>query len=174
MGSFFIRYMMQVALIMNMIYLLDLPHFIVKTIKRTCRRNRQASEPFVDTWFFDLGYFQAYTLVLFFLTFLFAVQIPIIGIFGFVFYMFRYQFEKYNMTFVYLKEFEARGRLRKHVVPYQITAIILSQLMNYGFLKVITGEDYMLGIGIGLVCVELAAILAFTIYLYLNKKKFMR
>lgn len=87
-----------------------------------------------------------------FLNLLFSVQIPIINIFGLLFFALRYQFEKYNMTFVYLKEFEARGRLRKNVVPLWITAIILSQLMNYGFLKVLSGVDYLLGLGVAFVC----------------------
>jgi len=34
MGSFFIRYMMQVALLLNMFYLFDIPHFFIKTCRK--------------------------------------------------------------------------------------------------------------------------------------------
>lgn len=63
MGSFFIRYMMQVAFILNMLYLLDIPHFIVKTVRLWHHKYKYRLYPdknmsaFKDTWFFDLGYF---------------------------------------------------------------------------------------------------------------------
>lgn len=34
MGSFFIRYVMQVAFILNMFYLLDIPHWLIKAIRQ--------------------------------------------------------------------------------------------------------------------------------------------
>lgn len=66
MGSFFIRYMMQVAFIINVIYLFDIPHFFVRTVRKLwymfVHRNdsirvKTQLEPFKDTWTFDLGYF---------------------------------------------------------------------------------------------------------------------
>lgn len=42
------------------------------------------------------------------------------------------------MTFVYLKEFEAKGKLKRHVVPLHVAAIIISELLNYAFLKLIS------------------------------------
>lgn len=104
MGSFFTRYMMQVSLLLNMIYLFDLPHFFVKTFRYLLYRYRHRKdparirelEPFKDTWSFDLGYFQAYTLTLFFLGILFASVIPLITVFTFLFFFLRYWFDKYN------------------------------------------------------------------------------
>ena len=92
-GSFFVRYMMQAVFLVNIIYLFDISHFIVKTVKRLCRKYKD--EPFVDQWYFDLGYFQAYTLTLFFLAYLFSVVIPLISFFAFLFFFFRFYFEKY-------------------------------------------------------------------------------
>jgi Calcium-dependent channel, 7TM region, putative phosphate len=118
MGSFFMRYMMQVAFLINMLYLFDIPHFFVKTIRKLIHKYKYRHFPdkniqaFKDTWFFDLGYFQAYGLTLFFLGLLFAVVIPLITIFSCIFFSLRYFFDKYHQTFVYFKEFEAKGRLK--------------------------------------------------------------
>ena len=55
MGSYYIRYMMQMALLLNSIYLLDIPHFLVKTFRKITWQF--PDEPFFDNWFYDLGYF---------------------------------------------------------------------------------------------------------------------
>ncbi len=56
MGAFFLKYLLQITLVSNAIQLLDLPHFIVKSLKKCCHKNKSKKEPYVDTWFFDLGY----------------------------------------------------------------------------------------------------------------------
>ena len=76
---------------------------------RTCRKYRQA--PFVDSWYYDLGYSQAYTLMISLMVGIFTVQVPVINIFGALFFVLRFIFEKYQVTYIYLKEFEAKGKL---------------------------------------------------------------
>jgi len=133
MGSFFMRYMMQVAFLLNMIYLFDIPHFFVKNCRYLLYRYRHRRdhprirelEPFKDTWYFDLGYFQAYTLTLFFLGLLFSTVIPLILVFTFLFFALRYWFDKYNQTFVYFREFEAKGRMTRQVIRCAIAAVII-------------------------------------------------
>ncbi len=101
-GSFFIRYTMQVAFIINVIYLFDIPHFFVRTCRWYYYRFKHRHHPsealarFKDTWYFDLGYFQAYSLTLFFLSFMFAVIIPFMTIFTFILFLLRFYFDKYN------------------------------------------------------------------------------
>ena len=177
MGSFFIRYLMQVAFLMNMLYLFDIPHFLIKTVRwwtykyiKHRRHPKEALERFKDTWYFDLGYFQAYTLTLFFLSLLLAVAIPLTTIFSCVFFGLRYNFDKYNQVFVYFKEFEAKGRLKKHVIYISVVIIMLSQLLNFAFLKLISSLDYMLPLGIVLVCLQIGVIIGMKISQYQNKK----
>lgn len=179
MGSFFIRYMMQVAFIINALYLFDIPHFFVKSLRYLIYRFRHRHDtprfrelhPFKDTWFFDLGYFQAYALTLFFLALLFAAAIPLITVFTFIFFVLRYWFDKYNQTFVYFKEFEAKGRLKRHIVNCLIAILIISQLLNYAFLKVLSGFNYALGFGIVVVCLEIGLLIGVKIRSYLNEQK---
>jgi hypothetical protein len=51
---------------------------------------------FKDTWFFDLGYFQAYSLTMVFLVLLFSAVIPLLSVFGFLFFFLRFIYDKYN------------------------------------------------------------------------------
>jgi hypothetical protein len=129
-------------------------------------------EPFKDTWNFDLGYFLAYTLTLFFLSILFATVIPLNTVFSFLFFFLRFWFDKYNQLFDYFKEFEATGRkLTSYVMNSSNTVIILSQLLNFGFMKVVTGQTHILALGICLLAGEVAVILGFKIREYLITKK---
>lgn len=168
MGSFFVRYLMQVALIFNTIYLLDIPHFLVRKVRIWIHKRRykalrdRGMSTFKDTWYFDLGYFQAYALTMFFLAMLFSAVIPLISVFAFLFFFLRFSFDKYNQTFVYFKEFEAKGRLRKHVIHVIVVVLLLAQLLNFAFFKVI-GLN-CLGLGVALVCLEVCGLFGFAIH----------
>jgi len=79
--------------------------------------HRYKTKPFKDDWFFDLGYHQSYSSTIFMLCLIFSCLMPLSCAFGFLFFYFKYYVEKYNMIFVYLKEFEARGKLKKNIIP---------------------------------------------------------
>lgn len=99
-------------------------------------------------------------------------MIPLNTVFSFLFFFLRFWFDKYNQLFVYFKEFEATGRkLTSYVTNSLITVIILSQLLNFGFMKVVTGQTHILALGICLVAGEVAVILGFKIREYLITKK---
>lgn len=53
--GFFLSYVMGVTFVTNGFALLDIPHNLSKWVKWLFRTNRD--EPFVDTWFFDIGYY---------------------------------------------------------------------------------------------------------------------
>ena len=57
---FFLRYIIQLTFISNGVWLLDIPHLIVKTIKRIVHyfknKNALVKKPFIDDYAFDLGY----------------------------------------------------------------------------------------------------------------------
>lgn len=163
MGSFFVRYMMQVAFILNMFYLYDVPHFLVKSFRLWLHRRRYRLLPdkgagtFKDTWYFDLGYYQAYSLVIVLVSVLFAAVIPLITVFSFVFFALRFAFDKYNQLFVYSKEFEAKGRLKRHITSLLIAVVALSQLLNFALFKALSGVQNVFALGVALVAVEMAA-----------------
>ena len=83
------------------------------------------------------------------LAFLFSTVMPLASLFGFLFFLLKFYVEKYNMIFVYLKEFEAKGRLKDHIMPMQLFAIYMSQCMNFGFLQATapsSGKFFLIGI----------------------------
>jgi len=132
MGTFFLRFLCQVTFVSNGIQLLDIPHFFVKSIRKCCHKNKQTE--FKDTWFFDLGYHQSYSLAIFTLGLLFSIIMPLAAIFSFLFFCIKYYVEKYNMMYVYQKEFESKGGLKKKIIPFANSAIFIFQFINYGFL----------------------------------------
>lgn len=59
MAAFFLTYLLQVTFLSNMIQLLDLPHFMYKTIVGGFMSF--STDKWKDDWYFPLGYYTAYT-----------------------------------------------------------------------------------------------------------------
>jgi hypothetical protein len=94
-----------------------------------------------------------------------SVAIPVLSAFGFLFFFIRFYLEKYNMIYVYCKEFEAVGRLRGQIIPIQLISIFLSQIVNISFLRVYSGHTEMSFIGSFFVIVEVSLL----IIIYIRK-----
>jgi len=75
-----------------------------------------------------------------FVCLLFSVIMPITTFFGLFFFVFRYYIEKYNMLFVFVKDFGSHGTLRRKVIWHLIFSVLGFQLINYVFFSVI-GEN---------------------------------
>jgi len=156
MASFFATYLMQVTFISNCIQMFDLPHFIVKNLKKFVARKQL--KKFTDDWFFDLGYYQAYTATIMMMCLMFSVLMPIVTGFASCFFFFRFYIEKYNMLFVYLQDYESKAILRKSIVPYQIVAVTVFQLFNYTFITVLTGNSVYGKVGYGIIGFQLVCV----------------
>jgi hypothetical protein len=76
-----------------------------------------------DDWYFDLGYYLSYCMTIMFVSLLFSVIMPIMTVFGFSFFVFRYFIEKYNMLFVFVKDFESQGTITREIIRYLIMAV---------------------------------------------------
>lgn len=113
--GFFLSYVMGLVFVTNGLALLDIPHNLSKGLKWLFRINRK--EPVKDTWYFDIGYYQAYSLTIFLLCLIFSTIVPIINVFAFMFFGLQFLTYKYYFIFVYIQDFEARGRLRNSIIP---------------------------------------------------------
>jgi hypothetical protein len=69
---------------------------------------------------------------------------PLVGMFICMFFAIKYWIEKYNLTFVYNREFEGGGVIKKQVLPYMILVIYIFQLLNMGYFA-IYGDEYFKG-----------------------------
>jgi hypothetical protein len=126
---FFLRYAIQLAFLSNGIQLLDIPHNIVRSCKFLCYKRREKKElekkPFVDNFSYDLGYFQSHAIVIFALGLTFSGTNPLIGMFITLFFTIKYWIEKYNLTFVYNREFEGGGVIKQQVLPFMVFTVYL-------------------------------------------------
>lgn len=114
-------------------------------------------KPFVDDFTYDLGYFQSQAIVIFTLGLIFSGTNPLIGIFVGLFFTIKYWVEKYNLTFVYNREFEGGGVIKKQVLPFMLLGIYLFQILNIGYFTLFS-EMYFKGGLIYLVLQSLALI----------------
>lgn len=80
---------------------------------------------FVDDYAFDLGYHQSYSIVIYTLGLVFCAIVPLIAIFELFFFLFKHYIDKYNLTFVYNREFEGGGVIKNSVVPFMLFSIFL-------------------------------------------------
>lgn len=80
-----------------------------------------------------------------------------IGIFVGLFFTIKYWVEKYNLTFVYNREFEGGGVIKKQVLPFMLLGIYLFQILNIGYFTLFS-EMYFKGGLIYLVLQSLALI----------------
>ncbi len=92
----------------------------------------------MDDFAFDLGYFQSQSIVLFSLGLIFSGALPPVSFFLMIFFFFRYYIDKYNLMFVYNRDFEGGGIIvKKQVLPLLILALYLFQVLNCMYFAVI-------------------------------------
>lgn len=176
--NYFITYFIQLTFLSVGFWLLDLPHQIVKWIGKTYHdyweKKKRNPKPYVDTYAFDLGYHSAYSLTTFAIMLLFSVVVPYLPVIAGVFFVFKYNVDKYNLSFVYTSEFKGLGYIYKRTSPLQIFTIFLFQLINIGLFTAKTPSDYKEWYfwgGIGFVIFEVIVVLATSIFIKLRKRQ---
>ena len=74
--------------------------------------------------------------MIFSLGLIFSGTTPLISLFTWLFFFLKYHCDKYNLTFVYNKEFEGDGVIRKQVLPLMMLSIYLFQILNMGYFSI--------------------------------------
>jgi hypothetical protein len=72
-----------------------------------------------------MGYYMSYILTILFMSLLFCVVMPIVTLFASGFFMFRYYIEKYNMLFVFLKDYESHGEFMDYIITALFIMVIV-------------------------------------------------
>jgi Calcium-dependent channel, 7TM region, putative phosphate len=88
-SEFYLKYLIQMTFLTNIIQILDIPHYIYMSVKRCFSKKKYYEEELIDDWYFDLGYHYAYAIVIFTLVFIFSASAPLIPVFGFLFFTFK-------------------------------------------------------------------------------------
>lgn len=127
----------------------------------------------MDTYAFDLGYHSAYSLTTFAIMLLFSVVVPYLPMIAGIFFIFKYNVDKYNLSFVYTSEYKGLGYIYKKTSPLQIFTIFLFQLINIGLFTAKTpspSKDWYFWGGVGFVIFEVIVVFATSILLQIRKK----
>lgn len=89
---------------------------------------------FKDEYPFDLGYWLSLSSTICLMSLVFSVTMPILTGVGFCFCASRYYIEKYNVLFVYQKDFDSKGTMLVPMFTYQICGILVYQILNFSFI----------------------------------------
>ena len=95
-----------------------------------------------DDWYFDIGANIAFTQIIYTIILIYSQVAPLITIFGTLYFTFKYLIDKYNLLYVYEREYDGRGRLYQNIVKYQYWSMAFSQFIMYGLLVAIFGPQY--------------------------------
>jgi hypothetical protein len=136
-GFVFLRYTIQAAFFSNALLLLDVGHWFMRWFKSRLHRKSQKYSlrptPFVDDIPFDLGHRQAQALTMFAMGLFFSGTSPIQAVFTWLYFTTYYWVEKYNLAFVYNKEYDGVGIIYKPVIPLMMIILYLFEFMLIGF-----------------------------------------
>lgn len=100
---------------------------------------------------------------------IFSGTCPPLSVFAMLFFGLKYYIDKYLLTFVYNKEFEGGGAIKKQVLPFLLFAIYFFQILNMGYYASNFGISYFKG-GMVFITIE-SLILIFLNVHYSTKKK---
>lgn len=109
--NFFTRFLIGLSLFSNTINALDGPHYITRKFKQFIFNlqptyMKLSPEQFKDTWFFDQGYQLAFVTVIWTIGIFFSAIAPLIPMIVFIYFMIKYWIDKYNLMYVYPREYD--------------------------------------------------------------------
>ena len=88
-SEFFLRYIIQLTFLTNIMQILDIPHYLYMGLKKMLNKTYYTNEQVEDDYYFDIGYSYAFVVSVFIIVLIFSASAPIIPFFGFLFFMFK-------------------------------------------------------------------------------------
>jgi hypothetical protein len=164
----FIKFIIQLTFVTNGLQLLDVPHRIMRWIKKQLHERKQKHSlyktPFEDDYMFDLGYNQSYCLVILLNCILFASIVPIIPVFACLYFHIKYNVDKYNLVFVYYRRHESGGKIKKGVKNLLLFILCMYMVVIVSFFSLKFPDEPFSWIGTVLI------ICWSVVYHYISKK----
>jgi hypothetical protein len=178
-SEFFLKYIIQCTFMTNMVQILDVPHFLYLGIKRFLSRPKEwetgedGTGGVEDDWYFDIGYHFAFSITIFTVVLIFSASVPLIPLFGFLFFAFKYFIDKYNFLFVYQTEFQSRGNVGQSVIRYTTFSLVMFQAIMCGLFTSIFGRDFIIA-SIILLLGEILYMIIFRVFSLSDLKEALR
>lgn len=160
-GFVFLKYTIQAAFFSNGIMLLDISHQFIRCLNKM--KHKRANKlvlnpkPYVDDVPFDLGPRQAQSLVMFAMGLFFSGTSPLQSLFTFMYFLISYWIVKYNIAFVYNKQYDGVGVIWQPMMPMMLTVLYIFQLLLIGYFS-LQNARFSLG-GLCFVAAQTAVIL---------------
>ncbi len=128
-GFGFLTYTIQAGFISNGMLLLDIGHQLLLRFKmyqhKLAQKDNLNKQPFVDDMPFDLGQRQAQSLVMFAMGLFFTGTQPLQAVFTCFFFYIKYWIEKYNLAFVYNKQYDTKGIIWKPTIRLMVISLYI-------------------------------------------------
>lgn len=99
---------------------------------------------------------------------IFSGTMPLQAGFAMLFFALKYYIDKYNLTFVYKREFEGGGVIKKQVLPFLLFSLYLFQLLNMGYFTAQFGAGYFKG---GMIFISIQTLVLIFLNVHYNTKK---
>lgn len=167
---YFITLMISLTFLSNSIYILDISKtatsFLAKLL--TKKKEWEKEVDLEDKYYFDFGFNMAYMMTIFCIVNVNCVVVPVMNVLGFLFFLFKYHIDKYNLLYVYPTEYwPQKPYLATHVKWLYCFCILLSQVWQFLIVIGYQNNTYGLNMIIFVMSLEFAAIL-----IYFSNKKF--
>lgn len=124
---FIIQYIIQLSFVSNFVELLSLPETYKMLFSSSSKKSSILKKSFKEKFSFDYGYNYAFSLVIFLVVISFSILVPILPILGWFYFLVRYSIDKYNLCFIFSKEYDSSGKLSKNSLHIIICCILLME-----------------------------------------------
>jgi protein-S-isoprenylcysteine O-methyltransferase Ste14 len=122
--------------------------------------------PYVDDYKFEIGYQGAVILTSYCIALLFSTVAPYVTIFAVPFFVLKYFVDKYNVTFVYVSEYQSTGKMVDQLIPLTVCAIVLSQLTSSVIITSnFSTKEKIEGYGATTLVISIIELVLFVVYL---------
>lgn len=111
----------------------------IKSDEKRERLERKKKMLEKDVYVYQLDYSIAFSQLIFTLTLLYSMLIPPITLFGAIYFYFKYIIDRYNLTIIYPKNYQSKGKLSRRIINYTYVSLYIQQVTMISIMSVTLG-----------------------------------
>ena len=133
--------MLSISFYSAAIYIYDAPHWFTWTLEKfslkKCRGDWYKLVPldYQDVYFFDLGYFFAFAVVVYSIGIFFSTIAPIIPLICCMYFFIMYWVHKYNLVTLYKKEFDTYQPFGTYACNICVLLVFIARMFNFMIIR---------------------------------------
>lgn len=147
--NFFVKYLFGLCLLSNTFSALDIPHHVHKTWKQflfNCSKPdymQLSPQKYEDSFHIELGYQLAFVSIIWTIGLFFSIIAPLVPILCCGFFFFKYWIDKYNMMYLYKKDYDTEQPFTQHAGWICTLAIFCFQIEMFLLFTYYFGENFI-------------------------------